>query len=52
MISNLSATEWIYVSTVLITLKMLRHRQNMWNSQITHTLQEEATFTVRYVVVS
>lgn len=52
MTSNVSQEEWIFVSTVPTIPEMQNYLQNTWNSRVTHTLQEELNFTVRYVVVS
>jgi hypothetical protein len=50
--NTLYQIEWISVSTALTTQGMLKYLPSTWHSTISHTLQEEQTFIVRYVVVS
>ena len=51
MTSNLSQTEWTFVSTVPTTQEMREYLQSTWISRVCHTQQEEPNFIVRYVVV-
>jgi hypothetical protein len=49
--STLYQIEWISASTAPTIQEMQKYQQNTWHSSVSHTLQEEMTFTVRYVVV-
>jgi len=51
MISNVSQTEWTFVSTVPTTQEMQEYLQSTWISRVCHTQLEEPNFTVRYVGV-
>ena len=49
--SNLSVTEWTFVSTVPTIQEMRQYLPSIILSTASHTRQDDPTFTARYVVV-